>query len=276
MSALQLHRVLGRLDLVGIDQPILPPHLIHRLHNHQTLLVRHALTLQPPVAQTPPTLIRLPEHAMPRNLTLVLLDIRALLLGPLSTRIRPALRPVLADDAVVCGAEGGPVDLDLAFGALDADGGFGGVVAVDVGGDAEVGQRDAVRWVGAGAAGAAGEGQDDGGVFVGAGGGVFGDGGGDGGGLARGGGDGVVQGLETPGYGIDAHWGRYQCEGVLGGTGGWRARTVEESTAGQVHVDHAVLGAPGVLNVLAKAQVGNDAVDGAQLAVFDVLPDLFA
>lgn len=137
----------------------------------------------------------------------MLLDNRPLLLDPPVVPIRPALRLVLADDAVVRGSVGGPVDLNLAFGALDADGGFGGVVAVDVGGDAEVGQGDAVRLVrgGVGAAGAAGEGQDDGGVFVGAGRSVFGNGGGDGGGLAGGGRDGVVEGLETPGYGVDAH-----------------------------------------------------------------------
>ena len=96
-----------------------------------------------------------------------------------------------------------PVDLDFAAGALDADRRPRGVEAIDVGGDAEIGQGDAVGLVGGGglvggAAGPVREGQDDGGVFVGAGGGVFGDGGDDGGGLAEGGRHGVVQGLETP------------------------------------------------------------------------------
>lgn len=64
---------------------------------------------------------------------------------------------------------------------------------------------------------------------------------------------------------------------VLRTDGGWGwERTVEESTAGEVHVDHAVLGAPGVFHVLAEAQVGNDTVHGAQFSVFDVFPDLFA
>lgn len=204
---LQLYRIIRRLDHLGIDQPILLPDLIHRLHNHHTLLMRHALTLQLPIPQTSPALVRFPEHPLPRNLALMLLDMRPLLLRPLIMPIRPALRPLLVNDAVTRGSVRGPIDLNLALGALDADGGFGGVVAVDVGGDAEVGQGDAVRWVrgGVGAAGAAREGQDDGRVFVDARAGVFGDGGGDGGGVAGGGWDGVVEGLETPGYGVDAH-----------------------------------------------------------------------
>lgn len=95
-----------------------------------------------------------------------------------------------------------PIDLDLAFGALDADGRPGGIPTVRVRRDAEVCERDAVRRMGCRAAGVGGggEGQEDGGVFVGPRGGVFLDGGEDGGrGFAVGGGDGVVEGLEAPG-----------------------------------------------------------------------------
>lgn len=94
------------------------------------------------------------------------------------------------------GSKRRPVDLDLAFGALDADGRPGRVVGVDVGTDAQVGEGDAVR---GGGGGRGGEGQDHGGHFVGAGAGVFVDGADDGGRLAGGGGLRVVEGLEDPG-----------------------------------------------------------------------------
>lgn len=84
-----------------------------------------------------------------------------------------------------------------------ADGGFGGVEAIRVGRDAEVGEGDAVG--GMCAAGGGGEGEQDGSVFVGAGG-VFLDGCEDGGGFAVGGGDDVVEGLEAPGQGVDADY----------------------------------------------------------------------
>ena len=65
------------------------------------------------------------------------------------------------NNAIVRGSVRRAIDLDFALGALDADGGFSGIVAVDVGGDAEVGEGDAVGGVwhgGIGAAGGVGEG----------------------------------------------------------------------------------------------------------------------
>lgn len=151
------------------------------------------------IPNTPPTLIRLPKHAMPRYPTLHLPHppIRPL---PHALRI-----PILArgDEPIARGSERGPVDLHLPFGPLDANGRSGGVEAVGIGRDAEVCEGDAVGGVGAARGG--GEGEEDGGFFVGAGGVSF-DGGEDGGGLAVRGWDGVVEGLEAPGERVDADW----------------------------------------------------------------------
>lgn len=91
--------------------------------------------------------------------------------------------------------------MDLAFRALDADGRVGAAVAVDVGGHAETCQGDAVRET-AGCGG--GEGQDHGCRLVGAGGGVFGHRADDFWRFAGGRGLGMVEGLEDPGYSVDA------------------------------------------------------------------------
>ena len=88
----------------------------------------------------------------------------------------PLFRPY---DSPSRGPERWPVDLDLPLRALYADGRFRRPLPVDVGGDAEVGQRDAVRrvWV----VRRAWEGQEDRGHFIGAGVWIFGHGGENGG-----------------------------------------------------------------------------------------------
>ena len=77
--------------------------------------------------------------------------------------------------------------------------------------------------------------------------------------LALRGREGVVDGLEDPGEAVDAE--------------------IEEDAPREVEVHHAVfgaVGAPGVLDVLAEAGVGDDAVDGPQVAVGDHFADLDA
>ncbi len=60
---LQLDWIVRCLNLLRVFQPRLFPHLVHRLHNHQTLLPSHPRALQLSISQAPCTLIRFPEHA---------------------------------------------------------------------------------------------------------------------------------------------------------------------------------------------------------------------
>ena len=64
----------------------------------------------------------------------------------------------------------------------------------------------------------------------------------------------MVEGLETPGQAVDAQ--------------------VEEGPAGEIHVRHAVCGAPYLFHVHAEGVVGNDAMNGADSAAFDHSSDL--
>jgi hypothetical protein len=53
------------LQRLRVSETILPPHLIHNLHNKQTLRQGTPLRLQPPVSYSPRTGIGFVEHPMP-------------------------------------------------------------------------------------------------------------------------------------------------------------------------------------------------------------------
>jgi hypothetical protein len=94
--------------------------------------------------------------------------------------------------------------------------------------------------------GGAGEGEQHGGHLVGAGGVLF-ERGNDGRGLTCGFGLGVVEGLEYPGQGVDAQ--------------------IEEGASSQVGVDHTVRVVKGIFGLGANGEVGEGALDGANLCM---------
>lgn len=186
------NRIVQCLQFLRIHQSVLPPHLIHNPHNHHALLPTQRLALQLPLLDAPCHLIRL-VHEPPsptRHLHHVLFHQTPPLALRRHRRVPhdpPRRRPVRR-----------VVHLDLALGALDADGGARAAAPVRVGGHAQVRGCDAVGVRRAGGAGW--EGEEDGGHLVGARLGVFGDEALDGRrGLALRGGEGVVEGLEDPG-----------------------------------------------------------------------------
>lgn len=180
----QPYRILARLNLLRIREIPLHPDLIHNLHNHHTLLPPHRLAFQLPVSQRPGASIRFPEHSVAWNRLVVFFDV-------------PIIIIITGNETPVRGSERRPVDLELAFSALDADGGSSDAFAVRVGRDAQVGQSDAHG--GFGVVRGAGECEEDGGGFVDAGLVVMDHLGGDGWGFALLRWENVVKGLEDPG-----------------------------------------------------------------------------
>lgn len=221
--------ILRRLDLLRVRDPTLFPDLIRRLHDNNTLLPSHSRTFQLPlrkskvdvsvspraqmpcpqnmspdqtvarkggksfthIPNTSTTLVRLPKHALSRNLAF---HLPHLLITPRldNLRIQIILR---GNEPIVRGSERRPIDLNLSLRSLDPNSRFGRIESIRQCRDAEVCKGDAVS--GMFAAGGRGEGKQDGGFFVGAGAVLF-DRCEDGGGFAVGGGDGVVEGLEAP------------------------------------------------------------------------------
>lgn len=71
---------------------------------------------------------------MPRNRKFKLLNLR---IPPRLHNLR--IHNLLSGyEAIMCGAESGPGDLDFAFGALDAYGGVGGIEPIGISSDAEI------------------------------------------------------------------------------------------------------------------------------------------
>jgi len=122
-----LQRKLRTLNSLRIPQPILPPHLIHRLHNNNALLPRQHLALQLPIPQAARALVRLPEHAVTGDIARDPLE--------LEVSQRAARVGFCGDQRVGCGAVGWALHLNLAERALDPDRGAGGALGVRVMGD---------------------------------------------------------------------------------------------------------------------------------------------
>src|SRR5690606_9901381 len=98
------------------------------------------LALLAAVAQAARALVGLPEHALAPAVALGVL-------GDGAVDDLDVAAGVLLDDAVLQWAVGGAHDLDLARRALDADRRAAGALAVDVAGDAQRRERDAVALV---------------------------------------------------------------------------------------------------------------------------------
>lgn len=113
-----------RDELRVLDAAILQ-YLLHHIHDNNALRPRDTVALLLAVAEAAGTLVGFPEHAVAKVALGVLGD------GAVDNFDFVGARE---DDLVLKRAESRAHDLDLALGALDADRGTGGVLAIGVGG----------------------------------------------------------------------------------------------------------------------------------------------
>lgn len=190
---LELCRVLGRLNLVGVSHAVLLAHLIHDLHDDDTLLQTLILALLSAFLERKRTLIGFPEHTVTLSLGVLVL---AETIGKARTLAGTGLDKLfllysaVGENELGLGwAVGRVEDLDFTLVTLDADSWTGAAFAVGIRSCAESGGSDTVG-IATELRGSR-EGDQHGGHFVGASG-VLLEGGNDGGGLACGLGLGVV------------------------------------------------------------------------------------
>lgn len=126
-------------DEIRVFDASLLQRLVHDLHYHDALGQRERVALLLTVPQAPRDLVGLPEHAHAE----AALPVH----GDGAVDDLDLAVAVLLDDLVLRGPVGRAGDLDLAKGALDLDGGAAAVLAVGVGGDAQRRQGDALRLV---------------------------------------------------------------------------------------------------------------------------------
>ena len=106
-TPLDIHRIVQRFNLVRIFESILPPDLIHRLHDDDALVPSHGLALQSAISQTSRAFVSLPKHAMARNL----------LFHPVYVPISIAHR----NKSPIPGSVSRAVNLDFTLSPLDTD-----------------------------------------------------------------------------------------------------------------------------------------------------------